>query len=162
MTRRSVFLTEHRVPAVPDCFTTIQRSAVMKAVRTKHTAPELLLRASLRSIGLRYRLHPKNVPGRPDLVIAKSRIAVFVDGCFWHGCPRCYTAPQTNSPFWRRKLEANKARRLRVKALLRSAGWRYFHAWECEVERNANRIGLRLKAKINQLSENVLEETNRR
>lgn len=134
----------------------------MRAVRTKNTAPEMLLRASLRSMGIRYRLHPRTVPGKPDLAFIRPRLAVFVDGCFWHGCPRCYTSPKTNSPFWRSKLMANKARRLRVKALLRSAGWRYFQVWECEVQRDATRVALRLMDRIDRLGERAFENTNRR
>ena len=105
----------------------------MARVKTRDTAAEVALRRALWARGRRYRLHAK-LPGRPDVVFPGKRLAVFVDGCFWHGCPEHYTAPATNSPFWQRKLEENTTRDRRVDRQLAEQGWRVLRLWEHEVE----------------------------
>ncbi|WP_275629624.1 very short patch repair endonuclease [Pseudomonas sp. 273] len=109
-------------------------SAVMKRVRTKDTAPELALRKLLFSVGLRYRIHykPKSVAlGRSNIDIAfpRARLAVFVDGCFWHGCPDHGTIPKANGDWWAEKLQSNRARDERVTAVLHAAGWTVLRFW---------------------------------
>jgi DNA mismatch endonuclease (patch repair protein) len=101
----------------------------MARVKRSETAPELALRSALWQRGLRYRLRPR-LPGTPDLAFVGTRVAVFVDGCFWHGCPDHYTAPRTNADFWLVKIETNRARDLRVDAELRALGWRAVRIWE--------------------------------
>lgn len=107
----------------------------MASIRGSNTRPEQLVRRYLHSAGLRFRLHVKGLPGRPDLVFPKYRAAVFVHGCFWHrhtGC-RFTTTPSTRFEFWQKKFKENVARDLRVAALLSVEGWRTFTIWECEV-----------------------------
>jgi len=78
-----------------------------------------------------------SLPGTPDFAWPRQRVALFVDGCFWHGCPRCYKAPRHNSSFWRAKAAANRARDRRVGRILRTRGWQVIRVWECQVESRA-------------------------
>lgn len=109
------------------------RSRMMAGIRDKDTTPELALRRRLHAEGLRYRLHPRNVSGRPDIVLPARKVAIFVHGCFWHrheGCHWC-TTPASNTPFWTEKFSRNKARDRQVAASLRDEGWRVAIVWEC-------------------------------
>lgn len=113
------------------------RSRMMAGIRGKNTSPERMLRAALTALGARYRIHFPAVPGRPDVVFAGSMLAVFVQGCFWHGCPRHYQAPATRSGFWRAKLETNRARDRRVRRRLQRLGWTSLWFWEHQVKADA-------------------------
>jgi len=104
----------------------------MSALRTTGTEPELALRRELHARGLRFRLNARNLPGRPDIVLSRARIAVFVDGCFWHGCPQHAVAPKANAAWWRTKLDGNRARDERNTTALHEAGWLVIRAWEHE------------------------------
>jgi DNA mismatch endonuclease (patch repair protein) len=107
----------------------------MSAIRSKDTRPELIVRRGLHARGLRYRLHRKDLPGKPDLVFPSRRVVLFVHGCFWHahaGC-RYYKIPRTESERWRKKLEGNRARDVRDQSALISIGWRVVVVWECEL-----------------------------
>jgi DNA mismatch endonuclease (patch repair protein) len=110
------------------------RSALMKRVRRAHTAPELAVRRALHGMGFRFRLHPKDLPGTPDLVLPRHRVAVFVHGCFWHRHPRCKraTIPKTRADFWSDKFRSNVQRDERKARLLKELGWRVVTIWECE------------------------------
>jgi DNA mismatch endonuclease, patch repair protein len=118
-----------------DTMTPAQRSRCMARVRSKHSGPEIRLRKALWAKGLRYRLH-QPLPGRPDMLFVRARVAVFVDGCFWHGCPEHHTEPKTNSEFWRQKLQANRARDNRVNDELQTAGWTVVRLWQHTVDSN--------------------------
>ncbi|MEC9346635.1 MAG: very short patch repair endonuclease [Pseudomonadota bacterium] len=109
------------------------RSRMMASIRGRNTRPELLLRKALHARGFRYRLHARNVIGRPDLVLPRYRAAVFVHGCFWHRHPGCRyaTTPATRPEFWRAKFEANVARDAKVRDALLADGWRVAIIWEC-------------------------------
>jgi DNA mismatch endonuclease (patch repair protein) len=112
------------------------RSWLMSRVRGKDTKPELVVRKIAWSLGARYRLHVKRLPGRPDLVFASRRKAIFVNGCFWHrhqGC-RLSTTPKTNTSFWNEKFKANVARDRRNIAELEAAGWSVLTIWQCETK----------------------------
>lgn len=104
----------------------------MARVRSKNTQPELLLRRALWRIGCRYRLYQK-LPGKPDIVFSGLRIAVFVDGCFWHRCPKHYKEPVRNAGFWRAKIERNVCRDRIADEQLRAAGWMVLRFWEHEI-----------------------------
>lgn len=104
----------------------------MQRLGRKDTQPELALRRALHRRGIRYRLHPKDLPGRPDIVLVRIRTAVFVDGCFWHGCPEHAVAPKSNARWWREKLDANVARDRRKDVQLEELGWTVLHVWEHE------------------------------
>ena len=106
------------------------RSRIMSHIRGKDTKPEIAVRRTVWGMGIRYRLHSRAVPGTPDLSNRSRRLAVFVDGCFWHGCPRCYREPQTNTVFWREKVERNRKRRRVVRKDLKMQGFRVAEIWE--------------------------------
>lgn len=113
----------------------------MSGIRGRDTKPELLVRKYLHAVGLRYRLAPRDLPGKPDIVLPKYRTVVFVHGCFWHRHTGCkYTAtPATNRAFWRRKFRENVERDTRIRSRLRGNGWRVLVVWECEA--NLKRLG---------------------
>ena len=122
----------------------------MKAVGKRDTAPELRLRLHLWRVGLRYRKHPRLAKTRPDFAFLRPRIAVFVDGCFWHGCPRHYVAPVGNAAFWREKLRRNQARDCIVNERLENNGWTVLRVWECEVNRQLERVTTRIRQLVEQ------------
>lgn len=112
------------------------RSAQMALIKARDTKPELKVRRAIHAAGLRYRLHAKDLPGRPDLVFRSRRIAVFVHGCFWHQHPdpSCKLArmPKSKLEFWRPKLEGNRQRDLRTRGELEARGWSVLEVWECQ------------------------------
>jgi DNA mismatch endonuclease (patch repair protein) len=116
-----------------DKLTPERRSELMSRIRSKDTAPEWVVRRLLHAMGYRYRLHYGRLPGRPDVVFAGRRIAIFVHGCFWHR-HTCTLAsrPKSNSAYWQQKLEGNAVRDARAQAALREAGWKTLVVWECE------------------------------
>jgi DNA mismatch endonuclease, patch repair protein len=122
----------------------------MSGIRGRNTRPEIAVRKHLFAAGLRFRLHPSNVPGRPDIVLPRLRSVVLVHGCFWHrhrACRFAYT-PRSNIAFWRKKFSSNVARDLTVKKLLRSSGWHAYVIWECQVnERRLNQLVKKLLAR---------------
>ena len=122
-----------------DVFTPVERSAVMARVRGKNTAPEMQVRRLLHRLGFRYRLHGRDLPGSPDLVLPKRRAVVFVHGCFWHGhdCPRGARAPKQNAAYWTAKIGRNRMRDADVAGRLAAAGWRVLTVWECELKDDA-------------------------
>lgn len=119
-----------------DVFTPEQRSAVMRKVKGRDTSPELKVRKLLTRLGVRYRLNRKDLPGKPDIVMAGRRAAIFVHGCFWHGhdCARGARMPKANADYWRGKIARNRARDAKVQAELEAAGWRAVVVWECELK----------------------------
>ena len=106
----------------------------MSRNRAKDTSPELALRKALWAAGLRgYRLHARGVPGRPDISFPRARLAIFVHGCFWHGCPKHSRVPKSNSKFWSEKFSRNVARDIRKETELVAAGWKVLTFWEHDV-----------------------------
>ncbi|MEZ3549684.1 MAG: very short patch repair endonuclease [Muribaculaceae bacterium] len=124
-----------------DSMTAEQRSRCMAAVKGKNTKPELMVRKFLFAKGLRYRLHGRKLPGHPDLVFPKFRAVVFVDGCFWHGHEGCrsFRLPSTNTEFWQKKINHNRARDVANSAVLRLMGWRVIRVWECDLRNKLSR-----------------------
>ncbi|HTI67555.1 MAG TPA: very short patch repair endonuclease [Caulobacteraceae bacterium] len=119
-----------------DVFTPEQRSAVMRRVPGKNSSAEMTVRRLLTRMGRRYRLHRKDLPGSPDVVMAGRKLAVFVHGCFWHGhdCRRGARAPKANAAYWSAKIERNRARDAAAVAALEAMGWRPVTIWECELK----------------------------
>jgi DNA mismatch endonuclease, patch repair protein len=104
----------------------------MRAIRSKNTRPEIFVRKALHAAGFRYRLHSKNLPGKPDIVLPKYRIVIFVQGCFWHGhdC-KYFKVPKTRAEFWGNKITENKSRdKINIDKLTES-GWQVLLVWEC-------------------------------
>ncbi len=113
-----------------------QRSKAMRAVKQKDSAPEKLVRSLCHQLGLRFRLHRRDLPGCPDLVFPRYKTCVFVHGCFWHPHPACAKSkrPQTNTEFWNQKLNRNLARDVEVRERLSDLGWRVITIWECQAK----------------------------
>ena len=126
-------------PASTDVFTREQRSAVMRAVPGWNTTPELAVRRLLTAEGVRYRLHRRDLPGSPDIVLGPRRLAIFVHGCFWHGhsCARGARVPKSNTAYWVAKVVRNRARDAASVAALAALGWRAETVWECELKQPA-------------------------
>lgn len=114
-----------------------RRSQNMSKIRSSNTSVELLLRRALWANGLRgYRLHRRGLPGRPDVTYGRARVAVFIDGCFWHGCPQCYVEPSSNVGYWKQKLSGNRERDARNADSLMRMGWTVIRFWEHEVRQS--------------------------
>jgi len=132
-----------------DILTPEERSKLMRLVKSKDTKPEMRVRRGLFALGLRYRLHDNNLPGKPDIVFKKYKIAVFVHGCFWHrhiGCKKNRT-PKTNTVFWEKKFAANVSRDKIVLSQYEKLGWTVFVIWECETENELSLRSALLKVK---------------
>jgi DNA mismatch endonuclease (patch repair protein) len=113
-----------------------RRSRNMAAIRSRHTKPEVIVRRFLFSHGIRYRLHDASLAGKPDIVLRRRRVAVFVHGCFWHGCSKCIDGQRrvkSNFAYWSAKVDANRARDRRHRRALMRDGWKCLTIWECEV-----------------------------
>ncbi len=127
----------------PNEWVPTEKGAHLRGRRTRNTKPEVELRRAVHRLGLRFRLH-QQLTGRctPDFVLPRWRLAVFVDGCFWHGCPQ--HSPERfkgpNAVRWEEKLATNRARDQRNNALLHEAGWRVLRVWECEVKRDVDSV----------------------
>ena len=138
-----------RVGTVPSA----EKRRQMARVRTRNTGAEILVRRAMHSLGLRFRLHRQNLPGRPDIVLPGHHLAVFVHGCFWHGCSKCdrgMRRPKTNAEFWSAKLTENRNRDQRNVSALENLGWQVAVIWECEA-----RDPLRLAAALDGLHRSV-------
>lgn len=133
-----------------DVFTAAMRSRIMRAVRTRGTDPEERLAAALSELGLRFTQHDATLPGTPDFLFSSRRLAVFVDGDFWHG--RTWfargEAPVANRAFWVRKFEINRRRDRRVDKALRRLGWGVLHLWGSEVRRAADQAAARILRRL--------------
>ncbi|TXC66171.1 DNA mismatch endonuclease Vsr [Piscinibacter aquaticus] len=125
-----------------DVLTAEQRQLNMSRIRGRDTRPEMLVRQGLHARGLRYRLHDRKLPGRPDLVFPRHGAVLFVHGCFWHahGCALS-KLPATRQDFWKQKLEGNAARDRRAIDALQAAGWRVLVIWECALRGPARLSG---------------------
>jgi DNA mismatch endonuclease (patch repair protein) len=139
-----------------DVFTPEKRSAVMAAIRGKgNKDTELRMIALFRAAGITGWRRNQKLFGKPDFVFRRERIALFVDGCFWHGCPKPKHAPlpKNRAEWWAAKLARNKARDLEVNRALRNAGWRVLRVWECDLTRaNAPRVARRVLRALARLS----------
>ena len=125
-----------------DKYSPKRRSEIMARIGGKNSRPEMVVRRLLHSMGYRFRLHRKDLPGKPDIVLPKFRTAIFVHGCFWHGCKKCGRGtklPKTNTEFWTQKIAENCRRDSQTEKKLVELGWRVIVVWQCETE-HAGRI----------------------
>jgi DNA mismatch endonuclease (patch repair protein) len=132
-----------------DTFSPAERSEIMRRVRGRDTSPERLLRKALWAQGLRgYRLNVRKLQGCPDVVFSRARVAVFVDGCFWHGCPKHCRMPSSNRQYWDRKIGRNVERDKRHARELRKAGWTVIRLWEHQVRESLGRCAARVERAV--------------
>jgi DNA mismatch endonuclease (patch repair protein) len=118
-----------------DSVSSSRRSEIMGRVRSRDTRPEMVVRRLTHALGYRYRLHVKELPGKPDMVFRPRKKVIFIHGCFWHRHPNCALArlPRSRVSFWLQKLEGNRQRDLKSERALREANWRVLTIWECEL-----------------------------
>ena len=130
-----------------DTFDPKRRSWIMSRVLSRGTRPEVAVRNALRQAGCKFSTNGERLPGKPDLVLRKIRLAVFVNGCFWHwhGCARS-RMPKDNRNYWNQKIARNIRRDRRTKVALRKAGWRYWTVWECNLRSGIARLLARIRA----------------
>ena len=130
-----------------DVYPPEKRSSVMRQVKGRNTTPELRVRKALTRLGARYRLHRKDLPGNPDIVLPGRKLALFVHGCFWHGhdCARGARVPKQNRDYWTAKVGRNRARDTANRTKLEGLGWRVETIWECELK-DASLLGRRLRS----------------
>ena len=120
------------------------RSYNMSRIRSSNTKPEILVRKFLHSKGLRFRLNYSKLPGRPDIVLPKHKVAVLVHGCFWHGHQGCkgFKLPESNKDYWHPKIEKNISKDIDIKKQLEMLGWKVIVIWECDLKNKYNAIVL--------------------
>ncbi len=125
------------MPRSHDVYDKATRSRVMRAVKSRDTAPEMRVRTAVSALGARYRLHRRDLPGAPDLAFIGRRKAIFVQGCFWHGhdCARGARVPKTNRAYWTAKIGRNVARDRKTRETYAEMGWDVLDVWECETMR---------------------------
>jgi DNA mismatch endonuclease, patch repair protein len=139
---------------MPDVHNAETRSYNMSRIRSKNTKPEMLIRKQLFAKGFRFRLHSKDLPGKPDIVLRKYKTSVFVHGCFWHGHENCkfFVVPQTRTEWWMQKINRNKELDDINSVKLKDLGWQVVHIYECElkkdkIEKTVKRLIDKLKVK---------------
>lgn len=134
----------------PDVFTPDKRSEVMSLIKGKNTKPELLIRKLIHGMGFRFRLHRRDLPGRPDLVLPKYRTAIFIHGCFWHQHRGCKEGrlPKSRLEFWTKKLTSNVGRDARNVEQLERLNWKVITLWQCEIERDLPLVMQKLKGSL--------------
>ena len=137
-----------------DVLTQEQRKFNMSRIKGKNTGPEVKLRKMLFAENIRgYRIH-FNLPGKPDIVFTKKKIAIFIDGCFWHKCPICFQEPETRKEFWMNKIQSNVDRDKKINEQLKDKGWTVLRFWEHDVRKNPDVIVKKIAEMIEKAPEN--------
>jgi DNA mismatch endonuclease (patch repair protein) len=131
-----------------DVLTKEQRSYNMSKIRCRNTIPELNIRKALRAQRIKNYRVKSDLPGKPDILFPRSKILVFVDGCFWHMCPLCYKEPLTRKEFWSKKIESNVVRDQKNNIILSQLGWTVLRYWEHEIKKNADLVALKIRDRI--------------
>lgn len=136
-----------------DIFTPEKRSEIMSRIRSKDTAPEMTVRRLVHAMGYRYRLHRKDLPGKPDLTFPKLKAVIFVHGCFWHGHEGCRKSvvPKSNISFWEAKIKYNRSRDAQNVQKLVDSGWRILTIWECET-RDLETLSTRIRTFLTEIN----------
>ena len=129
-----------------DRITKTQRSYIMSQIRGSKTKPELTVKKNIDGRKLRYQ--PKGIPERPDFASKKMKIAVFIDGCFWHACPRCYRPPKSNKKYWKAKIERNSKRDRTVNLKMKKEGWTVMRFWEHQVNEKESYVVKRINSQF--------------
>jgi DNA mismatch endonuclease (patch repair protein) len=144
-----------------DIYSRQKRSEIMSGIRTANTKPEMVVRQTLHKLGYRFRLHRKDLPGSPDIVLPRHQTVIFVHGCFWHHHTGCLKSklPTTNVEFWTDKIMTNVRRDRRVTTELKKSGWQVFVIWECEVKNE--KFSEKIIAHIGRVPSNSPQRTSR-
>jgi DNA mismatch endonuclease (patch repair protein) len=121
---------------MPDTFSSEERSRIMRAVKGKDSTLEVTVRSALWRSGLRFRKNVASLPGKPDIVFSKSKVVVFIDSCFWHGCPNHLRRPGSHQDYWEAKISRNRQRDTEVTETYRQMGWTALRIWEHELKEN--------------------------
>lgn len=134
-----------------DTHTKAQRSSNMAAIRSKgnKTTEEALVFLLRKNKISGWRRHQKNILGKPDFIFPTAKLAIFMDGCYWHGCPKCGLKAKSNQQYWKPKIELNKKRDRKVNRILRKNGWRVLRIWEHSIKKNPIRVTNRIKKELN-------------
>lgn len=135
-----------------DIFSKKKRSEIMSKIGSKDTNPEKKLRSALWNLGLRYRKHYKVEGVEVDIAFPKQKIAIFVDGCFWHGCEECKSIPENNREFWKDKIERNQERDEKQTEKLESEGWKVIRVWEHEISDELGKTVEKIESEVNRVS----------
>ncbi len=122
-----------------DTFTKEQRSNIMARVKGKNTSLELNLKKLLSMTGIKYNTNSK-LKGKPDIILKSQKVVIFIDGCFWHKCPVCFRAPQSNRSYWSQKIKKNVDRDKKLNKILKREGWKVIRIWEHEFIKNPNGV----------------------
>lgn len=135
-----------------------ERSRIMSKIKSKDTKPELLVRSYLHQHGVRFRKHCNDLKGSPDICIRKYKIAIYINGCFWHGHENCklYSQPKSNTEFWIKKIRKNQARDYATYSFMKFHGWNYIVLWECEIYDQFEKKMDELLKKINNIRKRSL------
>ncbi|OQX22701.1 MAG: very short patch repair endonuclease [Candidatus Altiarchaeales archaeon A3] len=135
-----------------DVLTKKQRSFNMSQIKSKDTKPEIKIRKQLYKKGIRgYRVHYK-LFGKPDIVFPAKKIVIFIDGCFWHKCPKCFIESETRKEFWMKKIEGNVDRDHKVKVKLKKEGWTVLRYWEHEIKKSPEQVALKIIKKLKHIN----------
>mgnify|MGYP001612360416 CR=1 FL=1 len=132
-----------------DNVSTKKRSEIMRAIRNKDSQIENLLRKELRKRKIRFKANVASLTGKPDIVFARKKLAVFIDSCFWHGCKNHCRMPQANRGYWKAKIERNKLRDKEVNATFRKTGWKVLRFWEHQIKKNPQQCVNKIKLTLN-------------
>ena len=121
-----------------DTYSKQKRSQIMSKIPGKNTKPEIIIRKIAHGLGYRFRLHKKNLPGKPDIVFPKYKKVILINGCFWHGHKNCNRSklPSTNKKFWKEKIDGNKKKDKSNLIRLKKTGWDYLVIWQCEIKKS--------------------------
>ena len=142
---------------MPDNMSVAQRSWTMSQIRSKDTKPERIVRSFLHTSGYRFRLHQHSLPGVPDIVLPRFRVAIFVHGCFWHRHSNCRyaTCPRNNKRYWRQKLAGNVLRDQKNIKALKSAGWHVITIWECQIKSSPVKVQQHLFQALKKMASHI-------
>lgn len=133
---------------MPDVFSKKIRSQIMSKIRSTNTKVERDFRKRVWAEGLRYRLYYSKLPGRPDMAFVSKKVVVFIDGCFWHKCPKCFKRPASNTDYWDKKIEYNISKDKRVSDELKKLGWKVLRFWEHDIKNHPDKCMRNIKQRI--------------
>ena len=139
-----------------DVHTKEQRSYNMSQIKSKDTKPEVALKKAIVKSGINPSFNNNKITGKPDIVFIRKKIAIFIDGCFWHKCPTCFRLPKTNRKFWRKKINSNVKRDRKINRTLKKQGWKILRIWEHEIKKISE-----INRKVKLITKSLIERTSK-